>query len=75
MMVVEWDASTTTTANSCSMALRVAPDINVHMCHPQCGRVADGHLSEHCFAVLIECGVELWVPEGVDDVFISCECL
>ena len=28
-------------------------------------------LSKHCLAVVVECGVELWVPEGVDHVFIS----
>ena len=71
IIVIDSDARTTTTIIVWSTEPTSPPDTDVHMSDPHWGRVAERHLLRALFGLLVECGVELWVPEGVDHVFIS----
>ena len=71
MRVVDTDDSTTMTNISRSIARSPSPSIDVAVSHPHCDGTQTDTLSEHCLAVVVEYGVEPWVPEGVDHVFIS----
>ena len=74
-IVVDSNGSTTTVTIVRSMALTSAPVIDVRVCRPLSNGSQKDTLSDHCLAVVVECGVEPWVPEGVDHVFISHGCL
>ena len=71
MLVVGTDDSTTMTNISRSLSRSYSPSTDVAVHHSLCNGTQNDTLSKHCLAVVVECGVELWVPEGVDHVFIS----
>ena len=71
MLVVGTDDSTTMTNISRSLSRSSSPSIDVAVRHSLCDGTQNDTLSKHCLAVVVECGVEPWVPEGVDHVFIS----
>ena len=71
MLAVGIDDSTTMTNIGRSMARSPSPSSDVAVRHSHCDGTHSDTLSEHCLAVVVEYGVELWVPEGVDHVFIS----
>ena len=71
IIVIDADARTTTTIIVRSTEPTSPPDTDVHVSDPHWGRVAERHLLRALFGLLVECGVELWVPEGLDHVFIS----
>ena len=71
IIVIDSDARTTTTIIVWSTEPTSPPDTDVHMSDPHWGRVAERHLLRALFGLLVECGVEPWVPEGLDHVFIS----
>ena len=71
IMVIDSDARTTTTIIVWSTQPTSPPDTDVHVSDPHWGRVAERHLLRALFGLLVECGVEPWVPEGLDHVFIS----
>ena len=75
IIVVDSDDSTTTTIIVRSMALLSAPVIDVPVCRPHCDGSQNDTLSDHCLAMVVECGVEPGVPDCVDHVFISHGCL
>ena len=52
-------------------ALLLASVIDVAVCHLLIDGTQNDTLSDHYLAVVVECGVEPVVPEGVDHVFIS----
>ena len=71
MLVVGTDDSTTMTNISRSLSRSSSPSIDVAVRHSLCDGTQNDTLSKHCLAVVVEYGVEPWVPEGVDHVFIS----
>ena len=71
MIVIDSDDRATTTIIVRSTEPTSSPDTDVHVSDPHWGRVAERHLLRALFGLLVECGVELWVPEGLDHVFIS----
>ena len=71
MLVVGTDDSTTMTNIGRSLSCSSSPSIDVAVRHSLFDGTQNDTLSKHCLAVVVECGVELWVPEGVDHVFIS----
>lgn len=71
IIVIDSDARTTTTIIVWSTEPTSPPDTDVHVSDPHWGRVAERHLLRALFGLLVECGVEPWVPEGLDHVFIS----
>ena len=73
MMVVGTDDSTTMTNIGRSMARSSSPSIDVAVRALHCDGTQNDTLSKHCLALVVEYGVEPWVPEGMDHVFISHE--
>ena len=71
MSVVGTDNSTTMPNINRSLSRSYSPSTDVAVHHSLCDGTQNDTLSKHCLAVVVECGVELWVPEGVDHVFIS----
>ena len=71
IIVIDSDARTTTTIIVRSTEPTSPPDTDVNMSDPHWGRVAERHLLRALVGLLVECGVEPWVPEGLDHVFIS----
>ena len=71
MLMIGTDDSTTMTNIGRSLARSSSPSIDVAVRHSQCDGTQNDTLSKHCLAVVVEYGVEPWVPEGVDHVFIS----
>ena len=73
MLMVGADDSTTMTNIGRSLSCSSSPSIDVAVRHSLFDGTQNDTLSEHCLAVVVEYGVEPWVPEGVDHVFISRE--
>ena len=73
MLVVGTDDSTTMTNISRSLSRSSSPSIDVAVRHSLCDGTQNDTLSKHCLALVVEYGVEPWVPEGMDHVFISHE--
>ena len=71
MLMVGADDSTTMTNIGRSLSRSSSPSIDVAVRHSLCNGTQNDTLSKHCLAVVVEYGVEPWVPEGVDHVFIS----
>jgi hypothetical protein len=71
MLMVGADDSTTMTNIGRSLSRSSSPSIDVAVRHSLCDGTQNDTLSKHCLAVVVEYGVEPWVPEGVDHVFIS----
>ena len=71
MLMVGADDSTTMTNIGRSLSCSSSPSIDVAVRHSLFDGTQNDTLSEHCLAVVVEYGVEPWVPEGVDHVFIS----